>query len=108
MSRQKRYNILFLMTERHRAPHVGVLPGSRCETPPFDRSVEVHSFLDSNQSTLGSAHEELFALFEDPHEQEYLIDSRRHLDTLHDLRARRTLTIDASPPAQTSWVPRQT
>ena len=60
-----------------------------------------------NQSPTASAREELYDLVADPHEQENLIDNRRHLDILDDLRSCRTRTIDATPPAQTSWVPRQ-
>jgi arylsulfatase len=37
MTRDKPYNILFLMTDQHRADHVGFLAGSRFPTPCIDR-----------------------------------------------------------------------
>jgi arylsulfatase len=37
MNKKKPYNILFLMTDQHRADHVGFLPGSRFSTPNIDR-----------------------------------------------------------------------
>jgi arylsulfatase A-like enzyme len=40
----KPLNILFLMTDQHRADHVGFLPGSRLATPNLDRVAEGTAF----------------------------------------------------------------
>jgi arylsulfatase len=42
--RKQPLNILFLMTDQHRADHVGFLPGSRLATPNLDRVAEGVAF----------------------------------------------------------------
>ena len=44
MSRRNPLNILFLISDQHRADHVGFLPGSRMATPNLDRLAEGTAF----------------------------------------------------------------
>lgn len=44
MGERRPYNILLLMTDQHRADHVGFLPASRLATPGIDRIAEGCAF----------------------------------------------------------------
>lgn len=44
MSKHPPCNIVFLMTDQHRADHVGFLPGGKCATPNIDRIAEGVAF----------------------------------------------------------------
>ena len=58
-----------------------------------------------NKTPTDSVREELYDLVKDPHEQANLADNECHRHILDQLRTYRIRTIDATPPAQTSWVP---
>ena len=58
-----------------------------------------------NKTPTYSVREELYDLVKDPHKQANLADNECHRHILDQLRTYRIRTIDATPPAQTSWVP---